>query len=241
MMLYTEVDTQQLDFVVWMEMHQRFLLGTAVVVSPSEGVCSVTTETLGDNGKPEKATVLCPLSSVMAIDFLQADTKAKATAPQRTATLLRRSNTKKKRGRQARSASQTFTSNQGDSNATLPLLQEHEIGDFHTNRLQAMLTVKDLLQRKEKLVNAINLLNNVAADTQRSMTITKGLSKGKKSTSRGGPSTISTLQQQHEWLVESMEDTNTALKAALLRLNAFTTPPEVRRVLVLKVCLGMSH
>lgn len=218
-------------------MYQRFLMGTVVSSSAQEGVCTVVATTSGSDGSSELETrLLCPLSSVMVLDFLQPNVVEKDCEPQGTASLLRRNDSRKKRSQ----APLAMRSSQ-PSSASFTSLVAREDGDFHENRLRAVLAVKDLLQRKEQIVSAMAKLNEQAAKLQRESLKANGLDKSQLWTTPTNFSSAAlkdvswaitgvrkALQQQHAWLAQNLRVTNKYLKAALLQLNSFTPTPEVR-------------
>jgi hypothetical protein len=223
-------------FVVWMEMYQRCLMGTVVSSSPQEGVCTVVATTSSSDGSSEvDARLLCPLSSVMVLDFLQPHTVEQDIEAQGTASLLRRSDSRKKRSQALPARSSK------PSGVSFTPLVERDGGNFHENRLRAVLAVKGMLQRKEQILSAMARLNEQAAKLQHESLKANGLDKSQlwttptrfssaalKDVSWANAGVRKALQEQHTWLAQNLETTNEYLKASLLQLNSFTPIPEVR-------------
>ncbi|ETM50453.1 hypothetical protein L914_05521 [Phytophthora nicotianae] len=117
------------------------------------------------------------------------------------------------------------------------------VGDrYREEKIRVVLTVKSLLQRKEKIISALSTLNERVAEQQMRLheknamksslwtTPTAFSSAAVKDLVWSDPREKDQLRKQHSWLAANLEATNTHLKAALLNLQSFSAsnPPEAR-------------
>ncbi|GLE01612.1 hypothetical protein PINS_up010446 [Pythium insidiosum] len=186
-----------LKVIVRLEHPRHFAIATIENFSLRDGVCKVRLETNSSRvcslenvmvpvRPPERATV------EVTSDAVPATLPAKTTAP---LTIVTTDDTSPSVG--STSSAETLPNNRQDKVATI-------------------LLVKDLLKRKETLLDALSSMNEQA----RALHAT-GTADGATFHTTGSDGTV--FQRQYAWLVVNLDVTNRYLKAALLRLQDFAT------------------
>jgi hypothetical protein len=92
----------------------------------------------------------------------------------------------------------------------------------YQDKLAAMALVRDLLKRKELLVNAMRKMNAQARILRHDF-------KSNNCVANNTSSDETLFQRQYAWLVVNLDVTNRYLRAALLRLQDVTSAPKVCR------------
>ncbi|KAG7386148.1 hypothetical protein PHYPSEUDO_000580 [Phytophthora pseudosyringae] len=208
--------------IVWVESERRFRLATVAAFRATEDSCQVFY-----CGIPSRDAVTCSLNNVMVLDFppWSGRDSASNTEPKLAATtLLRRDN-----GPRA-----------GTPPLPAPTATDSVADRYREEKIRAVLAVKNLLHRKEKIISALSKLNERVAEQQ----IRLHEKNAMKSSLWTTPTAFSSaavkdlvwanshekaqLQKQHSWLAANLDATNAHLKAALLSLQSFSaaTPSE---------------
>ena len=198
--------------VVRIESERRFRCATVAAFHATEDTCLVS---FGGNVSPSNATK-CSLDNVMVLTIPPRPGKSEASSvePKLSATtLLRREN----------------GINGGAPILSTPKATESVGNRHHDEKIRAILAVKSLLHRKEKIILSMASLNKRVAEQQMNAL---------KSSLSTTPTTISPaavkdlawtnsqerrqLQKQHSWLAANLNATNKHLKTALLTLQSFS-------------------
>ncbi|CAI5734751.1 unnamed protein product [Hyaloperonospora brassicae] len=200
------------------ESERRFQLATVVEVHATAGACQVAY--FGSD--LEEDVVECSLDSVMALDLPLWSGRSKNSMARLKAaatTLVRRRNHEL----------HGSTSTPVTSNATDSVSERHR-----EKKCRAVLAVKALLHRKERIILAMaNLNERVAAMQLRSHEKSAvkssvwnapaiSSSAAVKDLAWTNSHTTQQLRKQHSWLAANLDATNVCLKAALLSLQSFS-------------------
>ncbi|GMF56808.1 unnamed protein product [Phytophthora fragariaefolia] len=203
---------------------QRFRLATVAAFHTREETCQVFY--CGNISRLE--AVSCSLDDVMVLDFPPWSGKSETNIvePKLAATtLLRRENVS--RGNTPSLPTPKATGSVGDR--------------FLEEKIRAILAVKTLLQRKEKIISAMTALNERVAEQQTQLheknamksslwtTPTAFSSAAVKDLVWANSREKTQLQKQHTWLAANLDATNAHLKAALLSLQSFTSSEPAER------------
>ncbi|RMX66167.1 hypothetical protein DD238_002693 [Peronospora effusa] len=198
--------------VVRVESERRFRFATVAAFCSTKGTCHVS---FGGNVLPSDVTE-CNLDNLMVLAIPPKPGKSEASSvePKQSATtLLRREN---------------------GIVGGAPILVTPEatdsIGARHQDeKIRAILAVKSLLHRKEKIILSLANLNERAAEQQMhalkfslSTTPTTTSSAAIKDPAWTNSRERRQLQKQHSWLAANLSATNKHLKTALLTLQSFS-------------------
>ncbi|CAH0473701.1 unnamed protein product [Peronospora belbahrii] len=207
-----------MSVIVWVESQRHFRLATVAAFSATEGTCEVS---FCDNVSLLD-TMECSLNNVMVLTCPPWSGKSEVSAaePKLSATtLLRRENG-------LRGATPILSA---------PKDETYSIGDrHHDEKIRAILAVKSLLHRKEKIVSSMAHLNEHAAEEKMQFhekdAVDFSLWATPTTTSSAAVKDLAwitscerrQLQKQHSWLAANLNATNKHLKTALLTLQSFS-------------------
>ena len=204
--------------VARVESKRRFQLATVLDVHAATGACQV----VYFGSDLEGYVVKCSLDSVMALDLPLWSGRSKDSMVRLTeaaSTLVQR------RNHELHGSTSTLVT----SNATDSVSERHR-----EKKCRAVLAVKALLHRKERIILAMaNLNERVAAMHLRSHDKSAvkpsvrnvpamSSSAAVKDLAWANSRTTQQLKKQHSWLAANLDATNVCLQAALLSLQSFS-------------------